>query len=64
MEDESAVGGRCLRRQHEPNRLSEELCHSAYELVWSWSRRSVPRQQEQVAAAGEGRPDESFARRA
>lgn len=64
MEDESAVGGRCLRRQHEPNRLSEELCRLGYELVWSWARRSVPRQQQQVAASGEDIADESLARRA
>ena len=64
MEDQAAVGGRRLRRQHEPHRLSEELCRSAYELVWSWARRSVPQQQQQVAASGENCPDESFARRA
>lgn len=64
MEDELAVGGRCLRRQHEPNRLSEEVCRAAYELVWSWARRNVSRQQQQVAASGENHPDESLARRA
>lgn len=64
MEDAAAVGGRCLRRQHEPNRVSEEVCRSAYELVWSWARRSVARQQQQIAVSGEDNADESLARRA